>query len=61
LTQPNGALGVTKFYAASFRFDALSIIEIVFAKVLLKILLGDKPRFQFAIMNFEFGTASLGY
>jgi hypothetical protein len=60
LTQPNGALGVTKFYAASFRIDALSIIKIVFAKVLPKTLWGDKPRFKFGVMNSKFGTTSLG-
>ncbi len=51
MTQLNGALGVTKFYVVGFRIDALSIINIVFAKVLPKTLWGDKPRFKFAIMN----------
>ncbi len=60
LVDIGGALRVAKKFARGFRIDALSKSKFVLAKVLPKILWGDKPRLKFAIMSFKFGTSSLG-
>jgi hypothetical protein len=56
----DGALRVAKKIVESLRIDSLSRSKFIFAKVLPKILWGDKLGFKFVIMSSKFGTSSLG-
>lgn len=59
LIDTDGELRVANFFAKGLRIDSLSRSKFILAKVLLKILWGDKPGFKFAIMSSKFGTSSL--